>query len=194
MFRRAPLYFPLLLLALLAALTFWLEQKVQTPIGARDKKLRHEPDYIVHNFSAVETSPAGVPSQSLDAVTLTHFSDDDTSHLISPEFVRYSEKRLPVRITADTARVTAQGEHAHFFGNVRAVVEGKKPQENITILTDYLHVIADENLAKTDRPVTIQKADSVTTAVGMELNGETRELKLLSRVKVRYESPNSNTG
>ena len=53
--------------------------------------------------------------------------------------------------------------------------------------TTYLHVIPDDNIAKTDRPVTITDAATVVNAVGLELNSETRVLKLLSRVRGTYD-------
>ena len=39
--------FPLLLVAMLAALSFWLEQAVQGTVTAKDGSTRHDPDYIV---------------------------------------------------------------------------------------------------------------------------------------------------
>jgi len=53
--------------------------------------------------------------------------------------------------------------------------------------TAFLHVIPDQNLARTDRAVTITDAATVVTAVGLELNNETRVLKLLSNVRGTYD-------
>jgi lipopolysaccharide export system protein LptC len=68
------------------------------------------------------------------------------------------------------------------------VVRAATPKEAELVLeTEYLHVIPDENLAKTDRAVTIRNASAVVTASGLELNSETRVLKLQGRVRGVFE-------
>jgi lipopolysaccharide export system protein LptC len=57
----------------------------------------------------------------------------------------------------------------------------------LTARTDFLHVVPDLGLAKTDRAVTIADAATTVTAVGLELNSETRVLKLQSRVRGTYD-------
>jgi lipopolysaccharide export system protein LptC len=53
--------------------------------------------------------------------------------------------------------------------------------------TNYLHVIPDTKIAKTDRPVTIRDASGFIAASGLELNSETRVLRLYGRVKGTFE-------
>src|SRR4030095_13290398 len=53
--------------------------------------------------------------------------------------------------------------------------------------TSYLPVCPDENIAKTDRPVTITDAATVVNAIGLEMNSDTRILKLHSRVQGTYD-------
>lgn len=43
--------FPIVLLALLAGLSFWLQSAVNVEESRRDGKLRHDPDAIVDNFT-----------------------------------------------------------------------------------------------------------------------------------------------
>ncbi|MGZ8202746.1 MAG: LPS export ABC transporter periplasmic protein LptC, partial [Burkholderiales bacterium] len=47
----------------------------------------------------------------------------------------------------------------------------------------FLHVAPDAKTAETNRPVTIRNGNAVVTASGLELNSETRVLKLEGRVK-----------
>jgi lipopolysaccharide export system protein LptC len=65
-------------------------------------------------------------------------------------------------------------------------------QSELVLETAYLHVIPDANLAKTDRPVTIRNAMGVVNASGLELNSETRILKLQGRVKSVYQPAKSD--
>ena len=67
---------------------------------------------------------------------------------------------------------------------VRAAREGNS---ELIMETSWLHVMPEAHLAKTDREVRISDANMLITAVGLELNSETRVLKLLSNVRGRYE-------
>ncbi|MBA2350823.1 MAG: LPS export ABC transporter periplasmic protein LptC [Burkholderiales bacterium] len=192
MIRRLASWFPLALLGALAAVAFWLEYTVQPPITGGNGKLRHDPDYIIENFSALRMGEDGHPLYKLAAEKLIHYPDDDTSHLQEPDFVHYDPETAPLRITSDTALVTGDGENAYFSDDVRVVREPYARNSELTITTDYLHVIPEKHLAKTDKPVTMVEANTTIKAVGLEFDNEARTVKLLSRVNGRYEQPSSD--
>jgi lipopolysaccharide export system protein LptC len=52
--------------------------------------------------------------------------------------------------------------------------------------TSLLHVIPDEDIARTDKPVIITETNSVIRAVGMEMSNRTGITQLLSQVKVDH--------
>jgi len=81
--------FPLALLALLAALTFWLDHIAQPTTTPRDSIMRHDPDYIVENFVAVRTRVDGTPWYQLEAKRMLHYPDDDTTHLENPRILSF---------------------------------------------------------------------------------------------------------
>jgi lipopolysaccharide export system protein LptC len=179
--------FPLTLLALLAALTFWLDRFVQPTAPAGASVVKHDPDYIVNGLSAVRMDPQGRVEHTLRASKMTHYADDDVTLLEEPKFVTYSEARAPVTVTSREARMSGNGENVYFEKEVRVVRAPVANQSALVLETDYLHVIPDDKIAKTDRPVTIRNAAGVVTASGLELNSETRILKLSGRVKGVYE-------
>jgi len=59
MSERLTAWFPLLLLAALAGLTFWLDRFVQPPGNGQGTAMRHDPDYIVEGLSAVRMATDG---------------------------------------------------------------------------------------------------------------------------------------
>ena len=81
--------FPLLLVAALAALTFWLERLVQPTTAPRDGTTRHDPDYIVENFVAVRMGPDGLRMHQLEASRMVHYPDDDSTHLEAPRLFKF---------------------------------------------------------------------------------------------------------
>lgn len=180
-------WFPLLLLAVLAGVTFWLDRLVQPPAGPRSTAAREDPDYIVDGLSAVHMDHEGRVKHTLRAQKMTHYPDDDLTLLVEPKFVTYAESRSPLTVTARHARVSGNGENVYFEDGVRVVRAPHASRTELVLETSFLHVIPDANTAKTDKPVTIRDATGVISASGLELNSETRVLKLQGRVKGTYD-------
>ena len=176
-------WFPLVLLAFVAGLTFWLDRLVQPQTPGLSSTVRHDPDYIVDGLSAVRMDEQGRVKHTLRAEKMTHFPDDDVTLLLAPKLMTYAQDRAPVSITSREALMSGNGENVYFEHDVRVVRAAIGNQGELVLETPYLHVIPDANLAKTDKPVTIRNAAGVVTASGLELNSETRVLKLQGRVK-----------
>ena len=184
--ERFTVWFPLLLLAALAALTFWLDRTVQpTPVG-RPNVVRHDPDYFVDGLSAVRMAADGSIKHTLGARRMVHYPDDDTTHLEAPRLVTYATRRAPVTITAKRAEISSEGENIHFHDDVQLTRAPYADKSELVARSSYLHVMPDDNIARTDREVTIVDANTTLGAVGLEFNSETRVLKLLSGVRGTY--------
>jgi lipopolysaccharide export system protein LptC len=187
---RLTAWFPLVLLATLAALTFWLDSYVRPPVTGADSAARHDPDYIVEGLSAVRMDVDGGVKYSLSAERMVHYPDDDTTHLRRPRFVSYATTQAPVTVTAREGLVSSEGENIYFHDDVLVTRAPYANRSELRMTTTYLHVVPDSNIVKTDRPVTITDANTTVHAVGLELNSETQVLRLLSRVKGTYHDPN----
>jgi lipopolysaccharide export system protein LptC len=187
MTSRLTAWFPVALLAILAAVTVWLDREVQPPEAAADSKTRHDPDYIVENFSATRVGPDGRPQHTLHAKRMAHYPDDDTTHLDAPRLVSFRGKAEAVTVTAKTALLSSNGENAYLTDDVRLVRAAREKNGELVVETTWLHVMPEAHIAQTDREVKISDANMLITAVGLELNSETRVLKLLSNVRGRYE-------
>lgn len=189
MTRGFTAWFPILLLAMLAAVTVWLDQQVQPVEPGRSGKARHDPDFVVENFSATRVGLDGAPRYTLSARRMTHYPDDDTTELDAPRLVSFQGPRVNMTATSKTALLSSNGENAYLSDDVRLVRVAYADKSELTMRTTWLHVIPDDNIAKTDKPVQIQDANTLITSVGLEFNNETRILKLLSNVRGRYEKP-----
>lgn len=187
--ERLTAWFPLFLLATLAALTFWLDRVVQPPAPGRPAATRHDPDYIVDGLSMMRMAPDGSIKHTLVAQRMVHYPDDDTTHVENPRFVSHATRRAPVTITAKRALVSSEGENISFHDDVRVTRAAFADRGELVVQTSYLHVVPDESIARTDREVTITDANTTVRAVGLELNSETRVLKLLSSVRGTYHEP-----
>lgn len=185
--ERLTSWFPFALLAGLAALTFWLDRMVQFTPGGPQAVGRHDPDYTVDRLKAARTNEAGIVVYTLDADRMIHYPDDDTTHLTAPRFVSLRSKQGPVTITAREGMVSSNGENVYFKEDVKVTRAAYADRTEMVMRTAFLHVIPDDNIAKTDRPVTITDAATVVNAVGLEMNNETRVLKLFANVRGTYD-------
>ena len=181
--------FPLALLAMLAALTLWLDRTVQPPAAPRDGSARHDPDYIVDNFSAVRLGPDGIPQHQVEAKRMLHYPDDDTTHLEAPRYTSFEGRQPQITIVSETALVSREGGAVDFMTNVKAVRAATARNSELTLTTDHLRVVPDDHIAYTERPVTIVDANTKLTAVGLELDDKAKTVKLKSNVRASYVQP-----
>ena len=191
MIDRSGNWFVFALLVTLAALTFWLDRVLQpAPAVTRDVS-NLDPDYIVDGLSASKMDAQGRLTHTLRAQKMTHYPDEDLTVLIEPRFVAYSEGEPPVTITSRQGRMSGNGENVYFEREVRVVRAPSGNTGELVVQTNFLHVIPDAKIAQTDQPVTIRDANLLVNASGLELNSETRVLKLSGRVKGTLIDPAS---
>jgi lipopolysaccharide export system protein LptC len=180
-------WFPIALLITLAALTFWLDRQIQPDENAANGNLRHDPDYIVEKFHVIRTGANGITRYNLSADSMTHYPDDDTTHLVAPKLVNSANPKFTVTVTSRNAMLSSDGEDAYLKDDVRLVRSAYDNKGEMVVESSYLHVIPDKNIAQTDAPVRIADTHTVITSVGLEFNSESRVLKLLSHVRSTIE-------
>ena len=187
---RVSSLFPLLLLLTLAAASFWLERAVQAPEYDKTGKLRHDPDFIAEDFSIVKMNAAGKPEYTLSAERMLHYPDDQSTSIVAPRLVQRRDEATPIVIRADRGLVSRNGDEASFYGNVLVVREAGRGQNELRVQTEYLQVLPDRDLVRTDKPVVITEGRSRLVGIGMELNNKTRQLALHSQVRGTFDAGN----
>ena len=188
-FDRVTTWSPVLLLGALAALTYWLDSQVQAPPPRNDGSARHDPDLYVEGFRAITLDERGRPVQMITGKSARHFGDDQTTDFTEPMLALTEAGKPAFRVTATQGTLTGDRKDVYFTGNVRAVREagtaadGEKPSGPVTVTTEFLHVIPDKEIARTDKAVTIEEPRGIIRAVGLELDNTTKTLKLKSSVR-----------
>ena len=178
---------PLALLVLLAAATFWLDQVVQPPATVEDSGSRRDPDYVLEGLSVIRTNHDGVARYTLFAKKMLHYSDDDSTHLEQPRLVNANPGKPVVQIKADQGELSGSNDDVYLSGNVTLLRNAGNGWSKATMVTSSLHIIPDDDIAKTDKPVTITEGNTTINAVGMELDNHTRVTRLLSQVRVVHD-------
>jgi lipopolysaccharide export system protein LptC len=180
-------YLPVLLLAALAGLTYWLDQRVQPEVPHTNSP--EDPDFLAEDFLVTRMNRDGTPRYAVRAKKLVHYPGDNSAKLDAPEFTHFDPETAPLTMRANHGLISHNGEEAHFNGDVLVRRSAYSDQKEMTLQTSYLHVIPDQDLAKTDREVTLTSGNSVVRSVGLEFNNATRNVKLLSQVRGMFETP-----
>lgn len=193
MYARPTILLPLVLLAILAMLTFWIDYSVQAPEPKIDGSNRHDPDYILNNFTTTRTDENGDLRYRLTAAEMRHYPDNDTTELEQPHFTRFDIGKPFTLIEGQKGLVSSNGEKIEFQDDVKVLRQAYNGKGEMVVLTDRLDVFPDEEIASTDRPVVItQEPKTVIHATGMIYNKKKQTVQLLHRVKAHYEKPDVN--
>ncbi len=179
--------FPLALMLSLALLTLWLDHQVRVEGGEHPSTRRHDPDYLVTNFTTTTFSPDGHAETTLSAAELQHYPDDDSTELKSPRVVQAKPEQPRFTVQADRGKISREGDEILLYDNVVLVREadGVRPQARMT--TSFLHILRDLSLARTDREVRFEEPGRWLTGRGMEYFNATRELFLRDDVRGYFE-------
>lgn len=178
---------PLLPLLLLLAAAYWLNLQVQPLAAKPGSTKRHDPDFIVSRFSATTLNERGVPRFIMTAQKMTHYPDNDSTHLEEPQLASFFPGRPALYTSAKRGEVSNKGEEIFLRDEVRLVRAGSAAQSAMVFSTTSLHVAPERELADTDQPVTLTDAHSVVHAVGMQMDNRARTVKLLAQIKSQYE-------
>ena len=177
--------FPLVLMLALALLTFYLERATREE-DAHPSLRRHDPDYILTNFSTTTYNRDGAAVTMLSAARLIHYPDDDSTELIAPRVVqsRPAEPRFTVR--ADRGVLSSNGDEIFFYDNVVLDRDAHLARPAARVTTHFLHVVRERSLVRTDREVQIVEDRRALSGRGMEYRNDTLEFFLRNEVQAKF--------
>ena len=180
-------WLPLGLVAVMAAMAYWLNHLASQPLPANDAAFRHDPELIVDNLVATAFDPEGNPRYVLSAARLLYYADDETTELTAPRF-QHRSPTAPA-ITAEAARgfISTHGDHVHLLDRVRLTRAATRDAAELTLSTDYLQITPEAEVMRTDRPVELRQGASFLRADNLLLDGKARSLELKGNVKGIYE-------
>jgi lipopolysaccharide export system protein LptC len=192
--NRLSAYFPLIIAALLAATTFWLEQVVRSEYRAGLGNARHDPDVIVHQATIDRFDAEGKRISRIVASRFLHYPDDDTVDLFDPVITLTRDARPTV-----FSSKTAHGDNASKIVVLRDQVLGVRaasadsPEQ--TLKTEELTVLTDDEIVRTTKPVFMTQGASTVSGIGAEWNNLTgvftidRDVRALIMTKAGVAKP-----
>jgi len=185
---RLSIYLPIMLMGLLALGTYWLARSTPSaPKAAAARAPTHEADYFLRGFSVKSFDPAGRLKSELNGVEAHHFPDTDTTEITQPRLRSYNEKGGLTLATANRAITNADGSEVQLFGNAVVTREADnstgKLQPKMEVRSEFLHIFANTEKLKTNKPVTLTRGDDVFEGDSLDYDNLDRVLQLNGRVK-----------
>ena len=154
-------YLPVVLMGLLALVTWWLVKHTPVPQPERaSAPLRHEADYEMHSFSVQRFAAAGPAHSTIEGQVLRHFPDTDTLEIEGVRVHWTDEQGRKTLATARRAVSNADGSDVQLMGEAH-VVRDPAPLPDaddagrVEFRSEYLQVLSNAQRVRTDRPVSL---------------------------------------
>ncbi|MFO1435833.1 MAG: LPS export ABC transporter periplasmic protein LptC [Gammaproteobacteria bacterium] len=177
----------LLVLLLLAFITFWWLSKLGVDETADHGRKPHEPDYYMQNFTQSTMNEQGTLHHRLSADMMLHYPDDDSTELVKPVLEVYNEGPLPWHVGAEKGWVSANNDVVLLSGAVHIWRDDAAGARDLDVQTRDLRVLPKDRYAETDKEATLTGRGVQYHSVGMRAIFKESRLELLSRVKGRHE-------
>lgn len=179
--------FPIGLLAVLAALSYWLavvSEADPIDIGGR---FRHDPDTIISQFDGISYDTLGNRKAGLIGAELRHYPDDESSVIQKPFLRRFSANTDPATVTAHQAVVNSDGSEVDLTGDVRAYRPAQGGKAAVTLTAPHMLVLVDEERARTPGFARIQQGSSWISGTGFDADNVTQVFNFHSNVTGSYK-------
>ena len=181
-----------LVLSIAAAFGWWMSRGPEDLLFTPKPMQRHEPDYILEDFSMTSSGDDGLPRYRMKGAMMTHYPDTGEAQVDKPrlEFITVDGERWI--ITAVQAQAEQKGGLVKLLGEVSIIRDDQSRQAKgpvSSLKTDSLDVHVTEGYADTDDDVVITQTFGLTRAQGLRINFRQRHLYLKSRVRGEYVLP-----
>jgi lipopolysaccharide export system protein LptC len=186
---------PLIAMAALAGITWWLLQATRPPPHEGEiKPKEHTPDYFADDLSVTELDESGATQYRLTAERLTHYEDNALSDLVKPAIRAFQPGKPVVTATGDTGTVNGDASIVDLYGNARIVRAAGDGDPRMQADSTHFRVLVNDDVIETEKPVKLQRGLSVMTADGMNYNNVTRVMQLFGNVRGAIAASDASGG
>ena len=187
---RLAVYLPIMLMAVLAMLSYWLVRTAPPLLDAPAQTApSHVPDYQMSDFTVRVFDGEGRLKSELSGRQGRHFPDTDT---VEVDGVRVRSLHPSGRVTtaqAERGLSNGDGSEVQLIGQAIVVREAHTPargpvQQRQELRSEFLHLFADTEAIRTHRPVELLRGKQDRfTADRMDYDNLDRVMRLQGRVR-----------
>lgn len=187
MIKRLSHFFPLALVAFLAASTYWLQFVVNNEQQSGARGDPRAPDAIVKKLELDHFDVNGKHQFHLVADEMLHYAENDTATFTEPRLVFNRDQRI-MHMSAKTGHGSNMTREVTLNGNVvatRQLLNDPRVQE---LKTETMLIQVDDEIALTEGPVTMTQGATRIDGTGAEWDNVRGTLRI-HRVDATLESP-----
>ena len=185
--------FVLLLIFIIALITYWLKAEVEKELQIKNKNNASGPEFYLKSFNSIQTKKNGDVKFILSAKNMEQFDYAEYAILKKPLFTRYKNSKPHSFIKSNNGKVISNGDEYLFTDNVILTRVKTKKKREMKLFTDQLDILPKIDIVLTKKPVKIiQEPNIEIYGIGMKYDNKEGIVKLLSNVKVHYGNPRKN--
>jgi len=182
--------FVLLLIIIIAFITYWLKIEVEKELLTKNNNNASGPEFYLKNFDNVQTKKNGDIKFTIKAKNMEEFNYAEYAILKKPHFTRYKNSKPHSFIKSNNGKVISGGDEYLFTDNVILTRIKTKKKREMRLFTDELDILPNIDIILTKKPVKIiQEPNIEIYGIGMKYDNKEGIIKLLSSVKVHYDKP-----
>ena len=188
LFDLASAYLPLLMMAVLAAGTWWLVRNAPTfeaPQAAAPP--RHEPDYVMTGFVVQRFAADGTLRTQIEGDTLRHYPDDDTLEIDAARIRAIADNGTVTLATAKRALSNGDGSEVQLLGDARVDRPASGKEEAVEFRSEFLHAFRNIEQVRSHLPVVVTQGSNVVHAAeGMSYDNLARVVDFKGRSRATF--------
>jgi lipopolysaccharide export system protein LptC len=187
LFDLVSAYLPLVMMALLAAGTWWLVRNAPTFEAPREAPPpRHEPDYVMTGFVVQRFAADGSLRTQIEGDTLRHYPDDDTLEIDSARIRAIAENGAVTLATAKKALANGDGSEVQLIGDARVNRPAFGKEEAVEFRSEFLHAFRNVEQVRSHLPVVMTQGSDVVRAASMSYDNLSRVVEFKGRASARF--------
>jgi lipopolysaccharide export system protein LptC len=183
------LYFPVVLMGLLAMLTYWLVRNTPPPPDEVVRaQARHVPDYFMRDFAVRTFGPDGRFQSEIQGVEIRHYPDTDTLEIDQPRIRRTGPLGQVTVAQAEKGISNADGSEVQLMGAATVVREAfaridRAAQPRFELRSEFLHFFVETDRVQTHLPVELMRGQDRFTADRLAYDNLDQRVELAGRVR-----------
>ena len=177
----------LICLIIVAALSAWLLNRLTETDSKSGLSTIGAPDYYLENFKTTVMREDGTPRNTLHAIYMAHYPDNDTSELLKPTMQLFRIGNRPYVVSSDKGWITSDNEVILLKGSVQMTESDESGKLTLQVNTESARVLPNQNYAETDDYATIISNRTTITGTGMRAYFNDGRLEVLNNVHTTIE-------
>lgn len=187
LFDLATAYLPLVMMAVLAAGTWWLVRNAPTFEAPRAAATpRHEPDYVMTSFVVQRFAADGTLRTQIEGDTLRHYPDDDTLEIDAARIRAIADNGTVTLATARRALANGDGSEVQLLGDARVSRPATGKEEAVEFRSEFLHAFRNVERVSSHLPVVMTQGTNIVRASGMSYDNLSRVVEFKGRSSAAF--------